>query len=268
MRPAEQQERSLRSREMPTENACNRQISYNLLLVENSADDAELFIRALRRAQLELDFEIRTQTITSSSQAALQIKAQKFDVIFLDIGMPAPDGIELTRQIRHSWPNRSTPIVIITGAEDRGLMTRAFEAGANWFLCKPIDRVRLLRLIQTSRAPIDRERRRRWRVKVKCKVSIEMEGVRLQGETLDLSLNGMSVLAGGVLPVGSSVRVVLALPNSGAPIRTAARVVRSIGRDAIGLELEQVMDAEHERLAEFLVPLIDAAIEEEDAKPV
>jgi two-component system, response regulator len=250
------------------ENKNNRQSSYELLLVENSADDAELFIRALRRAQLELDFEIRTQMITNSAQAALQIKVQKFDVIFLDIGMPPPDGIELTRQIRHSWPNRNTPVVIITGAEDRGLMARAFQAGANWFLCKPVDRVRLLRLIQTSRAPIDRERRRRWRVKVKCNVSIESEGVRLQGETLDLSLNGMAVLAGNSLPVGSTVRVSLSLPSSSVPIRTTARVVRSIGRETMGLELEEAIGSERERLAEFLMPLIDAAIEEEDAKPV
>jgi len=50
--------------------------------------------------------------------------------------MPPPDGIELTKRIRGSATNRTTPIVIITGAEDRGLMARAFQAGANWFLFK------------------------------------------------------------------------------------------------------------------------------------
>lgn len=141
---------------MPIDNAVHRPRPYELLHVENSPDDAELFLRALRRAQSELDFEINTQSVTDSTRASAEIKARKFDVIFLDIGMPPPDGIELTRRIRSSEQNRSTPIVIITGAEDRGLMSRAFQAGANWFLAKPVDRTRLMRLIQTSRAPVER----------------------------------------------------------------------------------------------------------------
>jgi PleD family two-component response regulator len=141
---------------MPIDNAVHRPRPYELLHVENSPDDAELFLRALRRAQSELDFEINTQSVTDSTRASAEIKARKFDVIFLDIGMPPPDGIELTKLIRSSEQNRGTPIVIITGAEDRGLMSRAFQAGANWFLAKPVDRTRLMRLIQTSRAPMER----------------------------------------------------------------------------------------------------------------
>jgi PleD family two-component response regulator len=137
---------------MPTANANQRVDTYDLLTVENCADDAELFMCALRKAQLDLDFEIRTEVITDSVRAADEIKGRRFDVIFLDIGMPPPDGIELTMRIRNSEQNRKTPIVIITGAEDRGLMSRAFEAGANWFLAKPVDRLRLRRLIETSRA--------------------------------------------------------------------------------------------------------------------
>jgi CheY-like chemotaxis protein len=254
----------MRSDAVPHETPGVRVRPYDVLHVENSPDDAELFLRALRRAQLEMDFEVRMRTIADSNRASLQIKERKFDIIFLDIGMPPPDGIELTKRIRGSATNRTTPIVIITGAEDRGLMARAFQAGANWFLFKPVDRLRLLRLIQTSRIPIERERRRIWRVKVKCAVSIESERVRLTGETLDLSLDGMAVLSNGALPIGSSVTVNLTLPTSAVPIRAPARVVRVMGADAMGLELEHIGDAERERLGEFLMPLIDAAMEQEE----
>jgi CheY-like chemotaxis protein len=213
-----------------------------------------------------LGIEIKARAIMDSARASTLIKEQKFDVIFLDVGMPPPDGIELTMRIRSSDRNRTTPIVIITGAEDRGLMTRAFQAGANWFLFKPVDRAQLLHLIQISRVPIERERRRLQRVKVKCKVSIESERSRLDGETLDLSLSGMLVHTSSVLPVGSSVKVILALPAATTPIRTAARIVRVIGNDFMGVEFEHIGKVESEKLGEFLVPLIVAAVDVQGGK--
>lgn len=152
--------------------------------------------------------------------------------------------------------------MIITGGEDRGLMARAFQAGVNLFLFKPINRTRLLRIIETSRVPIDRERRRLQRVKVKCKVLIESELGRVGGETVDLCLNGMLVHANRALPVGTLVNVTLALPRAATPIRTAAHIVRIVGSDFMGLQLDNIGKPESERLGEFLVPLIVALAEE------
>ncbi len=233
---------------------------YEVLVVDDNADDAELLCRTLRKTQIDAGLEINAQTASTGTQASTQLREQRFDAIFLDISMPAPDGVELTRQIRHSEMNRSTPIVMVTGAEDRGLMTRAFDAGATFFLFKPVDRTRLLRLIQISRAPIDRERRRLLRVKVKCKVSIESEQARFDGETEDLSLNGMFVHSSRVLSAGSTVNVNVALaPDSS--IRVAARVVRVVGNDSMGFEFERVGKSERERLGAFLVPFIVDVVE-------
>ena len=244
---------------MSDENTSHR--PYDVLVVEDNADDAELLLRVLTKVKADAGIEIKAHATSNSTQAVAQIKDKKFDLIFLDLNMPPPDGMEVTRRIRSSEVNRTTPIVILTGAEDRGLMTRAFQAGANFFLSKPIDRAQLLRLVQMSRVPIDRERRRLQRVRVKCKVSIESEQGRSDGETLDLSLNGMLVRASRVLPVGSIVNVILALSPSAAPIRTAARIVRIVGNEFMGLQLENVGKAESEQLGDFLVPRIVAAIE-------
>jgi CheY-like chemotaxis protein len=242
-------------REKPT----GAPVTYNVLIVEDNADDVELFLRVLRK--VDVDLEINAHSVSNSMEAAAQIKEQKFDAIFLDIGMPPPDGIELTKQIRHSATNQNTTVLIITGAEDRGLMTRAFQAGANFFLSKPIDRTQLLRLIEVSRVPIDRERRRLQRVKVKCKVSIESDQSRFDGETVDLSLSGISVRASRVLPVGSIANVTVTLTPASS-MRVIARTVRVVENDFMGLEFERIGQAEHEKLAAFLVPLVVAAVEE------
>src|ERR1700732_766654 len=89
------------------------------------------------------------------------------------------------------------------------------------------------------------------RVKVLCKVSIELGEERLNGTTLDLSLNGMLVQAGRALPFGSQVKVSLELAPGAPPMRLAARVARVVGADCIGLQLEGLGMVESERLQEF-----------------
>ncbi|PYU19288.1 MAG: two-component system response regulator, partial [Acidobacteria bacterium] len=47
--------------------------------------------------------------------SAARLKKEKFNALSLDLRMPPPDGIELTRQIRSSRLNRVTPVIVITG---------------------------------------------------------------------------------------------------------------------------------------------------------
>ena len=50
--------------------------------------------------QLETGIEINLQALSNSSQASVRLKEHKFDAIFLDVGLPPPDGLELARRIR------------------------------------------------------------------------------------------------------------------------------------------------------------------------
>jgi c-di-GMP-binding flagellar brake protein YcgR len=140
-------------------------------------------------------------------------------------------------------------------------MARAFQAGANLFLFKPIDRTRLMRTIRVSSAQMDRERRRVQRVKVQCNVSVESEQGRFNCETLDVSMGGMFVRTKRILPIGSAVNVSLDLPMGAKPIRAAARIVRVVGNEFMGFQLEAIGKAESERLSCFLVPLIVSVTE-------
>jgi CheY-like chemotaxis protein len=229
---------------------------YDILIVEDSADDVELFLRTLRKVQVDMDMEINAHTVSDGSEAIATLKGRRYDAIFLDVNMPPPDGVELTKLIRSSGINRTTTVVILTGTGDHGLMTRAFQAGANLFLFKPIERMRLSRVIQISIVPIDRERRRLQRVKVKRRVTIESGHASFDCETVDVSLGGMLVRTNRILPVGSALNVALMLSSVTEPIRVAARVVRTEGNEVMALQLEGIGKVESERLGEFLVPLI------------
>jgi CheY-like chemotaxis protein len=229
--------------------------SSRILVVDDDPSLCELIQEVLSSVDME------SLTLTNSSQVAAHIAREKFSALFLDVRMPPPDGIELTRRIRASGLNRTTPIVIITGEEDNTLLARAFEAGANFFLFKPIDRHRLLRLIRLTGDSIQREARRFQRVPARCKVSVEWGQERLSGWTLDLSLSGLFVQASRALPLGSAVRVSLELKSGTPPLSVAARVVRVAGDGCMGLQIENAGSDKDMRLQQFLLPLILAKID-------
>ena len=221
-----------------------------ILVVDDDPHTCELIQEVLISANFE------AHGVTDSRKAATQLQQEKFDAAFLDVRMPAPDGIELTRQIRASKINMKTLVVMITGENERRFLARAFEVGADFVLFKPVDRQALLRLLRVTRGPMERERRRFTRVSVGCKVSLQSGPDRVCGVTTDLSVSGMLVRVSRLFAVGSLALVNLEVDAKNPAIRCTARIVRHVDRDSMGLQFENLSSAENERLQEFLAPLI------------
>jgi DNA-binding response OmpR family regulator len=143
----------------PNANTGNKEtlVASGILVVDDDPLICELIRDVLESA------EIKFHTTSDSQQASILIREEKFVAVFLDVKMPAPDGIALARQVRASAINRTTPFVMITGESDRDLLSRVFEAGATFLLFKPVDRHRLMRLIRASEDVIQRESRQSHR---------------------------------------------------------------------------------------------------------
>ncbi len=84
------------------------------------------------------------QTFVSSAAALVWSEAHEPDLIVLDYRMPAPNGVEFIQRYRRIYPQSDTPIIMITGEQDREVRHRALEAGASDFLNKPADPVEFL----------------------------------------------------------------------------------------------------------------------------
>ena len=56
------------------------------------------------------------------------------DVVLLDISMPGPGGIEVTRQVKQALPD--TRVLILTVHEDESLLREAIQAGAAGYIIK------------------------------------------------------------------------------------------------------------------------------------
>ncbi|MDJ0928579.1 MAG: EAL domain-containing protein [Gammaproteobacteria bacterium] len=60
-------------------------------------------------------------------------------LVLLDIEMPTMDGISACKRLRQQGGNENLPIVMVTGADDKGSVEQAFAAGATDFITKPIN---------------------------------------------------------------------------------------------------------------------------------
>jgi len=205
-----------------------------ILVVDDDPLTGELICEILHSAGMDAGF------LTSSTEAAERIKREKYHAVFLDMRMPAPDGAGLARQVRASRVNASTVIVMITGEQDRRVMGRAFEAGVEFLLFKPVERNKLLKLIRATKGSIERERRRFTRVRLRCRTSLESGNDRLEGTTLDLSLGAALVQAHRAFPSGALVTVGLELEAGRSSMRSGARVIRTVGTDCMGIQFENL----------------------------
>jgi len=113
----------------------------NVLLVEDNPDDEELTLRELGRAKLKNPVDVARDgqeaidyLFGSEKHAARPLPA----VVLLDLKLPKVDGLEILRRIRAEKRTRRLPVVILTSSNDDTDLVDGYDAGANSYVCKPI----------------------------------------------------------------------------------------------------------------------------------
>jgi len=118
---------------------------YQILLVEDNADDVELTLRAFRKSDL-----VNTVTVARDGVEALDYLLatgsyadragnQLPDLVLLDIKLPRVDGLQVLERLRANPRTRLVPIVVLTSSiEPKDLLT-CYTLGANSYVRKPID---------------------------------------------------------------------------------------------------------------------------------
>lgn len=220
------------------------------LIVDDEPLVCELIGKVLNSAGME------ALTVTRSTEAPGILEGAKFDVVFLDLHMAFPDGIELARQMRSSRYNRTTPIVLISDDQRPSALSVGFAAGASFFLYKPIDKDRLLKLVRATQGSMEHEQRRTRRVSIQSKVRFLFGKEELEGETINVSMSGLLLQATRIAPVGASLRMNLQFSQQMRPLLAAGSVVRIQRGNQMGIQLDQLTLSDSERLQEFLLPLI------------
>ncbi|WP_397543473.1 response regulator [Roseovarius salis] len=104
------------------------------------ADDEPLFLELIAGHLGALGYhDVHPVGSAAGALQAIEESAAPFDCFLLDIRMPGMDGIELCGRIRAMPDYAVTPIVMITSMKEKTFVDRAFRAGANDYVNKPID---------------------------------------------------------------------------------------------------------------------------------
>ena len=107
--------------------------------------DDEALARRWIREHLAPEKDVQVIGEASDGTEAIRlIEEQKPDLVFLDVEMPGPNGIELLQRLNHD------PYVIFTTAFDRYAVT-AFELHALDYLLKPFTQARLAEALRRAR---------------------------------------------------------------------------------------------------------------------
>jgi DNA-binding response OmpR family regulator len=221
-----------------------------VLIVDDEPETCALIEKAVNSAGMD------AVALTSSAQAPGALDQGKYDLAFFDFHMASPDGIELARESRRSRFNRTTPVVLVSDDQRPSALSVGFEAGASFFLYKPIERERVLKVVRATQGMVERERRRVRRIPVKQKVVLAFGTEEIEAETVDISLGGMLVQASRTVPLGSFLKLKLHLAEGAQPLVRMGSVVRVSPGNQMGIDMRRLGPTEDDALQEFLLPLI------------
>jgi diguanylate cyclase (GGDEF)-like protein len=120
--------------------------------------DDDLFVRAAIGEALELDAAEVILAKNGNDGIDAYFKYQP-DIVLVDAVMPLLDGFGFCEKLQQLDVNRLTPILMITSLDDDDSVARAFAAGANDYVTKPINlsilRQRIRQMLQQSKQAKD-----------------------------------------------------------------------------------------------------------------
>jgi CheY-like chemotaxis protein len=123
-----------------------------ILLVEDSPDDADLTIDALR------DGRVRNRvTVVDDGVAAMAYlrregsyaEAPRPDLILLDLNLPRKNGREVLAEIKQDPNLRRIPVVVMTSSDDEKDILTAYNLYVNCYVTKPVDLDQFIKVVRS-----------------------------------------------------------------------------------------------------------------------
>lgn len=117
-------------------------MEYKFLIIDDDRISRRLLAKVIEQDGLgEIVGEIDT-----GEQADLLVMQINPDVVLVDMLLPGQDGVEITQALKDRGYEGS--IVMISQVEDKEMVARAYQAGSDFYIHKPINRVEVLHVLR------------------------------------------------------------------------------------------------------------------------
>jgi two-component system, response regulator len=116
-----------------------------ILIVEDTSEDLDLTLRALRKAkitnriQVAHDGEEASDFIFCEGPFAQRKMEDGPKVILLDLKLPKIDGLEVLRRIKSDQRTKSIPVVVLTSSKEQNDVVESYNLGVNSYIVKPVN---------------------------------------------------------------------------------------------------------------------------------
>lgn len=119
-----------------------------ILLVEDNPDDEKMTLRALSKGHPELKVEV-----VRDGPAALDYffgpeERSLPSLVLLDLKLPMINGLEILQELRTQAKTKQVPVVVLTSSDETPDIQRAYDLGANSYICKPVQLEKYSRVVE------------------------------------------------------------------------------------------------------------------------
>lgn len=109
----------------------------HVLIVDDNEMNRDVLSRRLARHGMDVS------AAEDGEQALQQMRARRFDLVFLDIMMPKLNGYQVLEQAKSDPALRDMPIIVISALDELDSVVKCIELGAEDYLFKPFNPVLL-----------------------------------------------------------------------------------------------------------------------------
>ena len=110
-----------------------------ILLVEDSADDEQLTLRAMRQSEVPNIIRVARDGAEAIEFLFGENTGRLPDLVLLDLKLPKVNGLEVLQRIRTEPKTRNLPIVVLTSSDEERDIIESYNLGANSYIRKPVD---------------------------------------------------------------------------------------------------------------------------------
>jgi CheY-like chemotaxis protein len=113
-----------------------------ILLVEDQEMNRDMLSRRLKKRGFEVSIAV------DGAEGVEKARAERPDLILMDMSLPVIDGWEATRQLKADEATRGIPVVALTAHAMSTDREKALAAGCDAYETKPVELPRLLETVQ------------------------------------------------------------------------------------------------------------------------